>query len=316
MTRQSNTRRLLRWVGTAAFVLVVAPPLVNLVVPENSRSFDAVELEDTVHTEIRFKNEEQNLDLAGLLFKPSGDGPFPAAVIIHGSGTSRRDSGWYLTVVSYLQKQGVVVLLPDKRGSEESEGDWRTSSFDDLATDTMAAVTFLENQTETSISTIGIIGMSQGGRIAPIVAANDGRIAWVVSVVGPAVTGRDQLYFEEVHNLRGFGFLPIVSDLLAFPSSWMLMNVTDAQFWNSIGNQDPIEDWARVNQPTLVLLGELDTNVPTKATVDRLENLGKANIAINVYDGSGHAIEDPPGRGDSIFRRDALDGIVEFIRNN
>lgn len=64
-------------------------------------------------------------------------------VIIHGGGTSQRDNDWHLSMVSYLQSNEVLVLLPDKRGSEKSAGDWRTASFEDLATDTLAAVQYL-----------------------------------------------------------------------------------------------------------------------------------------------------------------------------
>lgn len=302
--------------GLLLAVLVLAPPMINLVAPGNSRTFDAVDLEETNHTDIRFRNEEHALNLAGLLFTPTEEGPFPAAVVIHGSGPSIRDNGWYLTMVDYLQEQGILVLLPDKRGSEQSEGDWRTSSFEDLATDTQAAITYLQSRSDLPISTIGVIGMSQGGRIAPIVAADNPDVDWVVNVVGPAVPPHDQLYYEEVHNLRQMGFLPGVSDLLAYPSTWSLINVRNAEFWNAVGNTDPVDDWRRVDQPTLVVYGEEDTNVPTQASVERLEELDKANIEINVYTGSGHAIEDPPGQGDSIFRKDALDDIVEFIHAN
>ena len=314
--RRGPVRRAIRWSGTLLVVLVVAPPLVNLVAPDNSRTFDVVGLEETVHTDIRFSNEEHDLSLAGLLFTPADEGPFPAAVMIHGSGPSIRDNGWYLTMVDYLQEQGILVLLPDKRGSEQSEGDWRTSSFEDLASDTQAAITYLRSLSDLPISTIGVIGLSQGGRIAPIVAADNPDLDWVVNVVGPAVPPHDQLYYEEVHNLQQMGFLPGVSNLLAYPSTWSLINVRDAEFWDAVGNTDPLDDWKRVDQPTLVLYGEKDSNVPTHDSVERLEELNKTNLEINVYAGSGHAIEDPPGQGDSIFRKDALDDIVEFIHAN
>ena len=95
---------------------------------------------------------------------------YPGVVIVHGSGTSQRDNGWYLTLVQYLQEHGVVVLLPDKRGSAQSAGDWRTASFDDLATDTLAAVAWLKLQDAVDPDKIGVIGLSEGGHIAPMVA--------------------------------------------------------------------------------------------------------------------------------------------------
>ncbi len=76
------------------------------------------------------------------------------------------------------------MLLPDKRGSESSEGDWRTSSYEDLTTDTLAAIEFLRSRDAVSISSIGVIGMSEGGRIAPIVATQSDELAFVVNMVG------------------------------------------------------------------------------------------------------------------------------------
>ena len=64
----------------------------------------------------------------------------------------------------------------------------------------------------------------------------------------------------------------------------------------------------------MMLYGEDDTNVPTEASVTRLRDLGNPDITVNVYAGSRHAIEDPPDRGDGIFREDALADIVGFIK--
>ena len=123
----------MRWRLLALILAVLfVPVLVMQLWPAESRHLDRVSLAETRHIEISFENRKQDLDLGGLLFVPEGDGPFPAAVVIHGSGTSRRDNGWYLTLTKHLQDNGIVVLLPDKRGSEKSEGDWRISSFEDL----------------------------------------------------------------------------------------------------------------------------------------------------------------------------------------
>ena len=113
-----------RWaIGALVVALLFVPVLVQQLLPSEQRQFEGVALADTRHVEIAFRNEIQDLALKGLLFVPEGDGPFPAAVVIHGSGTSRRDNGWYLTLTKHLQDSGIVVLLPDKRGSEKSEGD-------------------------------------------------------------------------------------------------------------------------------------------------------------------------------------------------
>jgi hypothetical protein len=112
----------IRWpaVWLLLLAILVIPVVLSQLLPQDQRSFSGVWLDDLEFREIAFRNQTQNLDLKGLLFIPSGDGPFPAAVIIHGSGTSVRNNAWYLTLVEHLQREGITVLLPDKRGSESS----------------------------------------------------------------------------------------------------------------------------------------------------------------------------------------------------
>jgi dienelactone hydrolase len=295
-------------------VVLIGPVLFKQIWPVERRQYDWVSLDETQYTEVTFRNTEQQLDLGGMLFVPSGEGPFPAAAIIHGSGTSRRDSGWYLTLTNHLRQNGIAVLLPDKRGSEKSQGDWRTADFHDLATDTLAAVKFLRVQNEVPVSRIGIIGMSQGGWIAPIAASESSDVDFVVSMVGSAVTPAEQLIYEENHNLRQMGFLPGVSNVIALASTAYIRNVAQAEFWDRVANYDPVPYWQEVNVPTLILLGADDTNVPSAESERRLNALGKSNLRIEVYEGSGHALQDPVGRGNSIIRAEALDAIRSTIK--
>lgn len=307
-------KKLLAVLVAGFLALLILPILVTqLTKSDAQRSFQGVELDDTVYREVRFENDEQGLRLAGMLFVPEGDGPFPAVVMIQGSGTSVRNNRWYLTLIQYLQENGIAVLQPDKRGSVQSEGDWRTASFDDLATDTLAAVSFLKHQEQIAVSEIGIIGMSQGGHIAPIAADKSQDIAFLVNVVGGSMPMYDLLLYEETHNLRELGILPGLSNLLAYPSSWMIRNIAQPEFWNAIGNFDPLSYWNKLTVDALVLYGENDTNVPSRKSAKILESLSKANIRVKIYPGSGHALESPAAEGNSIFREDALRDIRDFI---
>lgn len=305
-------RRLIAVLLLGFLALLVVPILLARFGESPRRSFERVELKDTTFEEISFRNTEQDLNLGGMLFVPDGVGPFPAAVIIHGSGTSRRDNGWYLTLTRYLQDNGVVVLLPDKRGSEKSEGSWRTASFEDLATDTEAAILYLKHQNEVGISSIGIIGLSQGGHIAPIVAAQTPDIAFLVNIVGAALPMHDLLVYEETHNLRQLGVLPGLSDLLAYPAAWSV-RIRQREFWNAVGNFDPRPYWQALSVRSLVLYAQNDTNVPSIKSAEALRSLGNRNIDVRIYEGSGHALESPESAGNSIFREDALRDIRGFI---
>lgn len=298
----------------ALLAILAVSVIATLLTRPKSRAYTGVWLKDTIHQEIRFRNSEQNIDLAGLLFLPEGEGRFPGVVIVHGSGTSLRNNGWYITLVHYLQEHGVVVLLPDKRGSEQSGGEWRTASFEDLATDTMAAVNWLERHEAVNPGNIGVIGLSEGGHIAPLVANQKPDQAFVVSIVSSAIPMHELLVYEENYNLREFGFPPGLSNLFAYLGAWSLIYVRQKAHWDAIGNFDPAPHWEQVSVPALVLFGEDDTNVPSAKSAAVLRKLENPNIRVHIYPNSGHALETPVGIGDSIFREDALNDIVEFIQ--
>lgn len=212
--------------GGIVILLIVIPILIAQFTPGETRTLRGVELEDLPYQEVTFPNPAQGIDLAGMLFLPEGDGPFPAVVVIHGAGTSHRNNTWYLTFTSYLQDHGIAVLLPDKRGSESSEGDWRTASFEDLATDTLSAISYLQTQHPQMISDIGILGASQGGQVAPIVASQSTDVSFVINVVGSAVPFRQALLYEENNNFREIGLLPGLSNVIA-PISTLISEVNN-----------------------------------------------------------------------------------------
>ena len=295
-------------------LLIVIPVLVTQVMAKEKRNYQAVSLEETSYEEISFRNEAQDIDLGGMLFLPEGEGSYPAVVFIHGSGSSRRDNRWYLTMTQYLQANGIAVLLPDKRGSEKSGGSWHSASFEDLSTDAVAAVDFLKTRDDLPITQIGIIGMSQGGFIAPMLASLSPDVAFVVDVVGAAVPVKEQLLFEENNNLREMGFLPGISNLIAYPAAWSIREVRQKDFWDAVGHYDPLPYWQEMEIDGLALFGEIDPNVPSIKSAELLRSLGKDNITVKVYGGSAHALQDPVDQGNRYIREDALHDIVTFVK--
>jgi len=248
-----------------------------------------------------------------MLFLPEGEGPFPGVVVIHGSGPSMRANGWYITLTKHLQDSGIAVLLPDKRGSEQSGGDWRNADYEDLSTDTIAALNFLRSESELPLSQIGVVGMSEGGKYSSLVATIDGNLDFVVNVVGSAVLPKEQLQFEENYNLQQMGIPPGISYLVALISTAQIRYLREPEFWSKVSNFDPNFYWSQVKARSLVLYGEDDTNVPSRESERRLEALENPNIRVIVYEDSGHALEDPPSQGNSIFRSEALNEISRFV---
>jgi len=297
----------------AIFAIVFGPVVVRQVAPVEERTFQRVYLADVEYTEVSFPNETQDLDLAGMLFVPDGEGPFPAVVIIQGSGPSVRDENWYLTLSSYMQKNGVAVLLPDKRGCEKSQGDWYTSSLEDLATDTLVAIDFMKSQEIVDVSRLGIIGLSQGGIIASIVASQSSNLDFAINMVGPSVTMHEQLLHEENFSLQEMGVLPGISNLISYASTFVLWNITLKDWYDTIGNFNPLPYWRKVSIPVLVLHGSEDHNTPSVESKARFEALGKDNIRVIMYEGSGHGLEDPPEVGNHEIREEALSDMLNFV---
>lgn len=143
--------------------------------------------------------------LAGTLTVPEGAGPFPVAVLISGSGGQDRDSTVFghkpfLVMADHLTRSGIAVLRVDDRGVGKSSGSREEATTADFATDVAAGVTWLRALPEIDPARIGLIGMSEGGVIAPMVAAADPKIAFSVLLAGPAGRG-DALWLEQYRTL-------------------------------------------------------------------------------------------------------------------
>lgn len=264
------------------------------------------DLSELDYSEIFFKNTHENLQLSGMLLVPEGEGPFPTVIIIHGSGTSRRNSVWYLSVVQYLQQHRIAVLLPDKRGSEKSEGEWLGASFEELATDTISAIEFVKHQQMFAYSRIGLLGMSQGGWIAPVVAANTDYVSFVVSMAGAAVTTKEQLLHEEIYNIAPYTYTSLAK-LIAPISSRALMK---KEFFIPTAGFDPIPYWKNVDVPVFFALGGDDENVPVEASIRRLKENSLNHFSIKVYPDGGHAIRDIQTNR---VNEEYLNDLVKFV---
>lgn len=145
--------------------------------------------------EVSYRNPASGLKLAGTLTLPEGAGPFPAVVLITGSGTQDRDETIFdhkpfLVLADALTRRGVAVLRVDDRGAGGSEkGDASAASIPAFATDVAAGVAFLRGRPDIDPVRVGLLGHSEGGQVAPLVAAEDPRIAFLVLMAAPGVDG-------------------------------------------------------------------------------------------------------------------------------
>lgn len=137
--------------------------------------------------------------LAGTLTIPEGEGPFPAVVLLSGSGPQDRNETLaghqpFLVLSDWLTKAGIAVLRYDDRGTAASTGDFGLATLEDFAADATAAVEWLDARPETA--DVGIIGHSEGGYLAPWVANEVDAVDFVVMLAGPAVSGAE-VYAEQ-----------------------------------------------------------------------------------------------------------------------
>ncbi|GAH35450.1 unnamed protein product, partial [marine sediment metagenome] len=157
-----------------------------------------------------YENKEAGITLAGTLTLPPGKGPLPVVLLISGSGPQDRNETIYnhrpfLVLADYLTRQGIAVLRVDDRGVGESTGDFSQATSEDFASDVLAGIEYLKTRKEINPEQIGLIGHSEGGIIAPMVAAKSSDIAFIILMAGTGLTGEEILYLQGALIYRAMG---------------------------------------------------------------------------------------------------------------
>ncbi|GAB4118336.1 MAG: alpha/beta fold hydrolase [Candidatus Caldatribacteriota bacterium] len=151
--------------------------------------------------EVTYTNKEAGITLAGTLTLPSKPGSFPAAILISGSGAQDRDSTIFghkpfLVLSDYLTRLGIAVLRVDDRGMGESTGGSLYDTSEDFADDVIAGIDYLKSRKDIDHQKIGLIGHSEGGVIAPMVAAELPEIKYCVMLGGTGLNGEEVLLLQ------------------------------------------------------------------------------------------------------------------------
>jgi hypothetical protein len=251
--------------------------------------------------EVSYANPLASITLAATLTIPPGKGPFPAVLLIVGSGPHDRDEALmghrpFLVLADYLTRHGIAVLRADKRGVGKSGGNFATGTTADFATDAEAGVAYLRKRPEVNPHKIGLIGHSEGGIIAPMVAARNPDIAFIVMLAGPGVPGDEILVAQSRLLAEAAGQSPAEAEKNANQEREVLAlvknekdnaaleselrkrlagKVPDAQLGAQIKAltspwyqfflaYDPAGALRKVRCPVLALNGEKDLQVPPK----------------------------------------------------
>lgn len=163
-----------------------------------------------VSRNVTFENTKADVALAGTLTLPDSTGVFPAVLLIDGSGPHDRDETIlghkpFLVLADYLTRHGIAVLRYDKRGVGQSTGDYATATTEDFASDALAGVNYLMTLKQVNKKEIGLIGHSEGGAIAPMVAVESHNVAFIVMMAGPGVSGEQILLTQGAMIMKADG---------------------------------------------------------------------------------------------------------------
>jgi len=282
--------------------------------------------------EVSYENKPAAVKFAATLTIPQGKGPFPAVFLITGSGPQDRDESLmghkpFLVLADYLTRRGIAVLRADDRGFGKSTGVFSTATTLDFVSDAEAALAFLKTRSEVDSQKIGLIGHSEGGMIAPIVAAMNHDVAFIVMMAGTGVPG-DQILIAQkklIEEASGVSHEQAEKDaaeeieLLALvkrgkdgaalekqlrdrlkatvpePQLTTQVKFLSSSWMRYFIEYDPANALSKVTCPVLAINGEKDLQVPPKLNLPAirkaLEAAGNKNFEVDELPGLNHLFQ-------------------------
>jgi pimeloyl-ACP methyl ester carboxylesterase len=253
------------------------------------------------YLEARVHIERGDVTLAGRMLVPNRPGPHPAVVILAGGGRDSQVNYTPRFIATRLARCGIAALIYDKRGTGLSGGVWERTTFDDLIDDAVAALDHLRADPRIDAARTGLIGISQGGRLAPVAAARAGGVAFLAAASPPFVSPRETRLFalENLFARRGYApywrtpFLTLWRDFLTrlengdplhpldrrreelasyLPESLLpppSSSFARSPLYNSLAS-DYSEELRTVKAPFFVIYGACDALIPVEASLARL----------------------------------------------
>jgi dipeptidyl aminopeptidase/acylaminoacyl peptidase len=249
-------------------------------------------------------------------------------VFVHGSGAEGRWASRFLA--TKFAERGVAALIFDKRGVGKSSGDWRTATLDDLASDVLAAVAYLRQNQRIDPRRIGVHGHSQGGTLAPMIAARSPDVAFVIASAAAGVPTDSTEIFSVLNSVYPNASTATDSaDARAYTSELVAVAYQgpprerldalvsqfkgrpwffappppDASYWSfskRFGEFKPLDWWRQVRVPVLLIYGGADQRVPAQESAARIaaelvRQTPGANVTVRVLPNADHTFRLPPG---------------------
>jgi uncharacterized protein len=292
--------------------------------------------------EVTYENPQAKTKLAATLTVPPGKGPFPAVLLMAGSGPHDRDESImghkpFLVLADYLTRKGIVVLRADKRGVGKSTGDYSQAVMADFAADAQAGVAYLKTRSEVDVHKIGLVGHSEGGVEAPMAAVNNHDVDFVIMMAGPGVRG-DQLLPAQLRLIEQSAGksseeiekdVATQNDVLAavekikddtalekdlreklagkVPDEQieMQVKVVSSPWFRGLLDYDPTVTLAKLTCPVLAINGEKDLQVPPD------QNLPPIRKALAASGNKNYEVDELPGLN-HLFQTAKTGAISEY----
>jgi pimeloyl-ACP methyl ester carboxylesterase len=216
--------------------------------------------------DVSVRNPVDGIALAGTLTLPTSTGPYPAVLLIAGSGPHNRDEEIlghrpFFVLADFLTQVGMAVLRMDKRGCGQSEGTYVPYDIDNFVQDAQSALEFLKEHKQVDSTRVGVIGHSQGGLIAPMLASQSGDISFIVLMAGPGQWGPDFFCSQSIAMAKASGFggsdferIRMLYDRLK--PIWTKINISSAE--EQEGRRILEELWQYVDSDSRKILANTD----------------------------------------------------------
>jgi len=160
--------------------------------------------------QVEYEHKAADIKIAGTLTYPDSGGPFPAVILLSGSGPQNRDEEIFdhkpfMVLADYLTRNGIAVLRSDDRGVGGTTGSFKGSTTGDFSEDALAGVAYLNGRDEINPKWIGLAGHSEGGMMAPIAASKSSDIGFIVMMAGPGIAFSDIILFQKEIGWKKMG---------------------------------------------------------------------------------------------------------------
>ncbi len=257
--------------------------------------------------EVTVTHISEDFSLAGTLTLPDDEGPFPAEILITGSGPQDRDETLaghkpFKVIADYLTRQGIAVLRADDRGVAGSGGTFEGATLEDFATDVASLYQYLSDRSDIETDQIGLIGHSEGGMTGPLFAMEQDNVAWMVLLAAPGVSGREVWLTQQRDFAEAYGapdpdaaysvmakalelaekdhsedevFAFLIAQGLPEQSARMNARSMTGPWGSSFLRYDPAAVLPTLSMPVLAVYGEKDSQVAAMPNAKGIQDLYK-----------------------------------------